>query len=295
MISPAHYMYLSSEPSTSSITPRQATRQLRMQPLEPSPPTSIQPDLNSSASPYETPKTREIISRLQLKPHIQGGYFAATDRDPLQIPNPFATNNSTPSTRAASTTNFYFLSSGRPVGTFYRNKARTIHTLHWGRARYTVIHADEASKAGQKVRVESFIAGNNIAAGEKPQWVVEGGKYKSCFLLPNEDTNGLLITEVKPPPTHLPFPSLPQKNAKVPYTNPPTLFFFPTQTLVPGSESESDSSECESLREETLCDLVTPAQTTELKGLLRREEETQMKHDEIGRKPRHWEKFGMMI
>lgn len=264
-----------------------------MPPLEPSPPTSIQPDLNSLASPYETPKTQEIISRLQLKPHIQGGYFAATDRDPLQIPNPFATNNSTPSTRAASTTNFYFLSSGRPVGTFYRNKARTIHTLHWGRGRYTIIHADEASKAGQKVRVESFIAGNNIAAGEKPQWVVEGGKYKSCLLLPNEDTNGLLITEVKPPP-HLPFHKQMQKS---PILNRQPSFSSQLQTLVPGSESESesDSSECESLREETLCDLVTPAQTTELKGLLRRVEETQMKHDEIGRKPRHWEKFGMMI
>ena len=70
-----------------------------------------------------------------------------------------------------------------------------------------IIHADEAAdgeEAGKekKVRVESFVVGKNIAAGEQLQWIVEGGKYKSSYLLPDEDegsegkTDGLLISEV---------------------------------------------------------------------------------------------------
>jgi predicted cupin superfamily sugar epimerase len=82
-----------------------------------------------------------------------------------------------------------------------------VHTLHRGRARYVIIHADEVEGTGdgkqeRRVRVESFVVGTNIAAGERMQWIVEGGKYKSCYLLPDEDTDrnlgtdGLLISEV---------------------------------------------------------------------------------------------------
>jgi predicted cupin superfamily sugar epimerase len=70
-----------------------------------------------------------------------------------------------------------------------------------------IIHADEGEgtgdgKYGRRATVESFVVGPNIAAGERMQWIVEGGKYKSCFLLPDDDndrdlgTDGLLISEV---------------------------------------------------------------------------------------------------
>lgn len=43
--------------------------------------------------------------------------------------------------------------------------------------------------------METFIVGQNVSAGEKLQWIVEGGKFKSSFLLPDEDGNseGCLI------------------------------------------------------------------------------------------------------
>jgi len=45
--------------------------------------------------------------------------------------------------------------------------------------------------------------GPNVAKGEKLQWIVEGGKYKASFLLPDEDSGkesqGLLITETVVP------------------------------------------------------------------------------------------------
>jgi uncharacterized protein len=61
-----------------------------------------------------------------------------------------------------------------------------------------LIHADEA---GQPKRVESFVVGLDVAAGEKAVWIVEGGKYKASYLLPegddaNEDAR-LLISEVR--------------------------------------------------------------------------------------------------
>lgn len=161
--------------------------------------------------PNESPAIQQTITVLDLQPHIEGGFFVVTDENPLRIPNPFPRDSSscappddpTDTTRAASTCIFYFLAPRAPLGTFHRNKARTVHTLHRGRGRYVILHADEAGEdGGRKVRVESFVVGRNLAAGERLQWIVEGGKYKSSYLLPDEDgdgeaeTEGLLISEV---------------------------------------------------------------------------------------------------
>src|ERR1700728_1480406 len=100
------------------------------------------------ANPVSEPASIDAtISTLELQKHIEGGYFVQTDRAKFTIPNPFrhetvsglATSNEQSATRHASTTIFYLISPGSPVGYFHRNKARTIHTLHWGRGRYTVI------------------------------------------------------------------------------------------------------------------------------------------------------------
>ncbi len=63
-----------------------------------------------------------------------------------------------------------------------------------------LIHADEP---GKEKRIESFVVGPNVAKGEKLQWIVEGGKYKASYLLPDEDggkeSQGLLISETVVP------------------------------------------------------------------------------------------------
>lgn len=63
-----------------------------------------------------------------------------------------------------------------------------------------LIHADEVSEPGHKARVETFVVGKNLLAGEKMQWIVEGGVYKSSFLFEDgvegDGTEGLLISEV---------------------------------------------------------------------------------------------------
>ncbi|KAI5201320.1 hypothetical protein E4T39_05260 [Aureobasidium subglaciale] len=202
---------------------------------------------DSSALRNESPKLAKLISTLDLQQHIEGGYFVETDRDANRVPNPFlnaspsATSNeqttfytstgavsadlsnkltdvdpdksktaytaSQDETRNASTSIHYLLTPESSMGAFHRNRGRTIHTLHRGRGRYVIIHADEVmpsydshSGIGSKARVETFIVGQNVEAGEKLQWIVDGGKYKSSFLLPLEgedaaDNEGLLISE----------------------------------------------------------------------------------------------------
>jgi predicted cupin superfamily sugar epimerase len=69
-----------------------------------------------------------------------------------------------------------------------------------------IIHADEPDTvegSGQK-RIESFVVGQDVTKGEKLQWIVEGGKYKASFLLPDheggkESESGLLISETVVP------------------------------------------------------------------------------------------------
>ncbi|GKZ37166.1 hypothetical protein AbraIFM66950_008589 [Aspergillus brasiliensis] len=154
----------------------------------------------------EPPSTTQTIQSLNLHPHPEGGYYQETFRHPQEIP---IANGA--ATRSASTRIHYFLTPGSPVCAFHRNQSRTVHTLHRGRGRYVVIHADEKKKDG-KAPVEEFVVGHGVDRGEKVEWVVEGGKWKASYLLPekgHDDDNddgeggekdrGLLITETVEP------------------------------------------------------------------------------------------------
>ncbi|KAI3398416.1 hypothetical protein diail_9236 [Diaporthe ilicicola] len=168
----------------------------------------------SRSNQGEAPEPRSIaaiVQALNMIPHIEGGYFAETDRDPLLIPSPFPVTPASeatlslagphrpgfdPKVRNASTTIFYLLTPGSPQGNFHRNRARTVHTLHKGRGRYVLINA-----AGQ---VETFVVGQDVSRGERLQWVVEGDHYKASYLLPDKEgggssAEGLLISETVVP------------------------------------------------------------------------------------------------
>jgi len=157
-----------------------------------------------------------------MQKHVVGGYFVETDRDQLVIPNPFledhassGTDSASPSeddekdrTRNASTSIFYLLTPSTPIGHFHRNKGRTVHTMHHGRARYVIIHSDRPDSEG-KCEVETFVVGRDLKKGEKLQWIVDGGKFKASFLLPTEkgeaggvdcaECGGCLISETVVP------------------------------------------------------------------------------------------------
>ena len=158
----------------------------------------------------ELPKIQSIISSLNLQPHPEGGLFAETDRDSRTVPNPFINDSPLPNasardsstTRGASTSIFYLLTPRSAVGHFHRNRARTVHTLHSGRGRYVVIHPCEISRTG-KTEIEDFVVGHDLTRGEKLQWIVEGGRFKASYLLPDagskDSQGGLLISETVVP------------------------------------------------------------------------------------------------
>jgi predicted cupin superfamily sugar epimerase len=174
--------------------------------------TLIRPSFTASPNSQESPQIQTLITVLRLLPHIEGGFYVETDRAPDTIPSPFPVEKSStselapkrpgfdPAVRNSSTTIYYLLTPSGPQGGFHRNKGRTVHTLHRGRGRYVIIHADEA---GKEKRVESFVVGQDVAKGEKLQWIVEGGKFKASYLLPDSEggieSQGLLISETVVP------------------------------------------------------------------------------------------------
>ncbi|KAJ6139603.1 hypothetical protein N7471_006089 [Penicillium samsonianum] len=172
-----------------------------------------------STPTQEEPAIQSTINALNLCPHPEGGYFCETDRDPRRVANPYqqpiisVTDTDTdtdtdPESRSASSSILYLLTPQRPLGAFHRNQSRTVHVWQSGRGRYVVIHVDEVSRDHSrgcsaekaKARVETFVVGPGVEVGERVQWVVEGGKYKASFLLPDEPegetSSGLLISEV---------------------------------------------------------------------------------------------------
>jgi uncharacterized protein len=177
-------------------------------------PSIIQPSFTPNASRKNSTEIESLIKVLGLQPHIEGGYFVETDRSPETVPSPFPSKPSNTSAiapqrpgfdsamRNSSTTIFYLLTPNRPQGCFHRNAGRTVHTLHRGRGRYVIIHADDGVENGLK-RIETFVVGRNVEKGERLQWIVSGGKYKASFLLPDEDgsatSEGLLISETVVP------------------------------------------------------------------------------------------------
>lgn len=174
--------------------------------------TTITPSFIPSPDTNESAEILSLVTSLNLMPHIEGGYFVETDRARDTTPSPFPSEKSStselapqrpgfdPSVRNSSTTIFYLLTPAGPQGGFHRNKARTVHTLHKGRGRYVIIHADEE---GEEKRIETFTVGHNVAKGERLQWIVEGGKFKASYLLPDQvggdSSQGLLISETVVP------------------------------------------------------------------------------------------------
>jgi predicted cupin superfamily sugar epimerase len=176
--------------------------------------TTLKPHFHPSNLTSDSPSITSLIKNLDLQPHIEGGYYLETDRAPETVPSPFPfhpTSTSTeghvpqrpgfdPAIRNSSTTIYYLLTPSGPQGGFHRHKARTLHTLHRGRGRYVIIHADEP---GEHKRIETFAVGHNVEKGERLQWIVEGGKFKASFLLTDtegeEGSEGLLISETVVP------------------------------------------------------------------------------------------------
>lgn len=171
--------------------------------------TSYAKSLLANPPSLESENIQCTIDILKMQPHIEGGYFVETNRQQEIVPNPFkdlpplsnATDKAdTSETRNASTSIHYLLTPKTPVGYFHRNRGHTVHTLHKGRAIYVTMYVDQPRDKSGRVRVNSFLVGQDLVNGEDLQWDVCGGIFKATFLYPDEDDgqeskDGMLISE----------------------------------------------------------------------------------------------------
>ncbi|KAH8103314.1 RmlC-like cupin domain-containing protein [Cristinia sonorae] len=159
----------------------------------------------SQYSSYAIPND-VLINQLDLRKHIEGGYYAETDRQSEVIRSPFADE----ALRPLATTIYYLLTYDYPDGLFHMNKSATMHVLHQGRVEYTLI---TPGVNGGPPTVEVKVMGHNIHAGEVLQLHVGSNIWKKSRLLPEDvaqarldpskqQHTGCLITEVVFPGFH---------------------------------------------------------------------------------------------
>ncbi|KAF9068583.1 RmlC-like cupin domain-containing protein [Rhodocollybia butyracea] len=136
--------------------------------------------------------TNNLIKELGLQKHPEGGYFAETNRQSIQVPSPFASAE----LRSLGTSIYYLLTEDSPSGVIHMNKSITYHVLHQGRAEYTLIHPSNPPL------IEKRLMGTNVEAGESRLLLVGTGVWKMSRLLPEDFEWGCLITEVVIPGFH---------------------------------------------------------------------------------------------
>lgn len=110
----------------------------------------------------------ELIQRLQLEPHPEGGFFRQTYQSALEIPGG-SLGDSFAGARSAST-GIYYLLAGDDFSTFHRLKSDEMWHHYAGSA--VIIHM-----IGSDGSYESLRVGPALDSGEEPQAVVPAGAW----------------------------------------------------------------------------------------------------------------------
>jgi predicted cupin superfamily sugar epimerase len=126
---------------------------------------------------------RQLIEKLSLEPHIEGGYFCRTYSSALTIP----IAGSKP--RCLLSSIFYMLTDDSPIGHLHKNKSDIIHYFHGGSPlTYLIVHPDG--------NLEKRILGADLDNGQQLQLIVTGGCWKATELEAGEF--GLISEAVSP-------------------------------------------------------------------------------------------------
>jgi uncharacterized protein len=127
---------------------------------------------------------QQVIERLNLEPHVEGGYFRrtfeASHRDKVMTEV---------GERFTLTSIYYLLTDDSPIGHWHLNQSDILHAYHLGAPiRYYLIYPDGS------LQVKTL--GADIMAGHELQFVVPGGVWKASELVDGE--YGLLSEAVAP-------------------------------------------------------------------------------------------------
>lgn len=130
----------------------------------------------------------EIISTLQLTPHVEGGFFRRTYASVQTL----TIANGAP--RPLLSSIFYLLTADQPRGRLHRNRSDILHYWHAGGAlRYWLVKPD-----GELVQV---VLGPDLANAQQLQLLVPGGWWKATELITDAaglPDYGLLSEAVSP-------------------------------------------------------------------------------------------------
>jgi hypothetical protein len=124
----------------------------------------------------------QLIAKLALEPHIEGGYFRRTYQSDLIA-------KLAQGERWGMTSIYYLLTDDSPIGYLHRNQSDIIHYFHCGSPlMYTLLHPDG--------KLEKVWLGADLANGQQLQLVVPGGCWKATELESGE--YGLVSEAVVP-------------------------------------------------------------------------------------------------
>jgi len=121
---------------------------------------------------------QQLIEKLKLQEHIEGGYFIRTYQSSIENAE-----------RPLMTSIFYMLTSDRPVGHFHKNKSDIMHYFHLGSPMVYLTISPEGV-------LGKFTLGPDILKGHALQCLVKGGYWKASILEDGEF--GLLSEAVSP-------------------------------------------------------------------------------------------------
>lgn len=142
---------------------------------------------------YGYPQTNEeLIKGLNLQPHPEGGHYGLTHVSKENTISPFVEGDD--SSRPVQSTIYYLLSIGQDVkdtneihnhrsaiGYMHKNKSETMHLLHSGRVKYTLI-----STQSSPPKIRQVTMGEDLSKGEVRQLLVGGDEWKVSEI-PKED------------------------------------------------------------------------------------------------------------
>ncbi|MBL6986079.1 MAG: cupin domain-containing protein [Methylobacter sp.] len=127
---------------------------------------------------------KQLIEKLSLTPHIEGGYFCRTYSSDLKTEMP---SGSKP--RHLLSSIFYMLTDDSPIGYLHKNKSDIIHYFHGGSPlSYLILHPDGT--------LERQVLGTELAKEQQLQLIVRGGCWKASELQTGEF--GLISEAVSP-------------------------------------------------------------------------------------------------
>ncbi|MGZ4968237.1 MAG: cupin domain-containing protein [Methylobacter sp.] len=127
---------------------------------------------------------QQLIEKLSLTPHIEGGYFCRTYSSGLKADIAPGSKS-----RRLLSSIFYMLTDDSPIGYLHKNKSDIIHYFHGGSPlTYLILHPDGT--------LEKKILGLDLNKGQQLQLIVKGGCWKATELETGEF--GLISEAVSP-------------------------------------------------------------------------------------------------